>query len=75
MAKKKELVIDEVLEEVIEEVVEKPKERKFTREAILASTEFAGVQPDFLSVLLVKPEYTLAEARKVVSAFTGKKEK
>lgn len=43
--------------------------KKYTREAILASKEFKGYQKDFLSVLLKKPEYTLKEAREVVSEF------
>lgn len=49
--------------------------KKYTREAILASKEFAGYQQDFLKVLLVKPEYTLAEAKKIAEAFFTKEKK
>lgn len=75
MAKKKEAQVQPE-EIIIEEKVveEKPKESKYTREAILASPEFKGYQPDFLAALLTKPQYTLAEARKVASAFKNVKE-
>lgn len=43
--------------------------KKFTREALLAAPEFQKYQRDFLSAVLNKPEYTLAEARKTVKAF------
>lgn len=49
--------------------------KKYKREAILASDVFKGYQRDFVSALLDKPEYTLAEAKKIVSAFFNKKEK
>ena len=51
------------------------KTKKYTREAILASDLFKGYQRDFVSALLVKPEYTIAEAKKIVSVFFDKKEK
>lgn len=47
---------------------------KYTREAILASKELEGYQKDFLSAILTKPEYTIAEAVKIASSFFGKKE-
>ena len=43
--------------------------KKFTSEAILASEEFRDYQQDFVKALLVKPEYTLAEAKRIVEAF------
>ena len=46
--------------------------KKFTRDAILKAPEFQGYQRDFLLAVLKKPEYTLAEARKVVKAFFEK---
>lgn len=46
--------------------------KKFKTESILKSKEFAKYQKDFLKVLLVKDEYTLAEARKIASAFFEK---
>lgn len=51
------------------------KTKKYTREAILASKILKGYQRDFVSSLLVKPEYTVAEAKKIVSDFFNKKEK
>ena len=51
------------------------KTKKYTREAILASTLFRGYQRDFVSALLVKPEYTIPEAKKIVFGFFDKKEK
>ncbi len=50
------------------------KNTKYTREALIASEHFKGYQKDFVSAILVKPEYTLAEAKKVVSAFFNRKE-
>lgn len=50
------------------------KTTKYTREVILADKEFEGYQKDFLSVLLPKPEYTLAEAKKIAEAFFNEKE-
>ena len=46
--------------------------KKFTREALLRAPEFQHYQQDFLAVVLCKPEYTLAEARKAVKAFFEK---
>ena len=43
--------------------------KKYTREAILASEEFKAYQRDFVKALLVKPYYTLPEARRIVSDF------
>ena len=48
---------------------------KYTKEALLASEIFKDYQKDFVSVLLEKPEYTIAEAKKIVSAFFNKEEK
>lgn len=48
---------------------------KYKREAILRSEEFKDVQKDFLAALLVKNEYTLAEVRKLVSAFMKGRDK
>lgn len=45
------------------------KQKKYTREALLKSKRFSCYQRDFLGVVLSKPEYTLAEATKVVKAF------
>lgn len=50
------------------------KQKKYTREALLKSKRFSSYQRDFLGVLLSKPEYTLAEATKVVKAFFNAKE-
>ena len=47
-------------------------EKKFAREALLKSKRYAQYQRDFLAAVLNKPEYTLAEADKAVSAFFGK---
>ena len=47
------------------------KEIKYTREALLRAEEFSNIQPDFLSVLLDKPEYTLAEAQAIVDGYFG----
>lgn len=46
--------------------------KKFTREALLKDKRFSKYQRDFLGVVLNKPEYTLAEATKVVEAFFEK---
>ena len=48
--------------------------KKYTREALLKSKRFSKYQPDFLGIILKKPEYTLAEATRVVKAFFEKKE-
>lgn len=50
------------------------KQKKYTREALLKSKRFSCYQRDFLGVVLSKPEYTLAEATKVVKAFFNAKE-
>ena len=42
------------------------------RRNTLRSKRYAGYQKDFLAAVLKKPEYTLAEANKAVSAFFGK---
>jgi len=49
-----------------------PAEKKYTREALLHDKRFSGCQRDFLSVVLSRPEYTIAEAEKAVEAFFGK---
>lgn len=48
--------------------------KKYTREALLKSKRFSQYQKDFLSVILNKPEYTLAEATKQAKAFFEKGE-
>lgn len=48
--------------------------KKYTREALLKSKRFSKYQPDFLGVILKKPEYTMSEATRVVKAFFEKKE-
>lgn len=48
--------------------------KKFAREALLKSKRYAQYQRDFLAAVLAKPEYTLTEADKAVSAFFGKAE-
>ena len=48
--------------------------KKYAREALLKSKRFAEYQRDFLAVILSKPEYTLAEATRVVKAFFNGKE-
>lgn len=50
------------------------RQKKYTREALLKSKRFSCYQRDFLGVILSKPEYTLAEATKVVKAFFNAKE-
>ena len=50
------------------------KQKKYTREALLKSKRFSCYQKDFLGVILRKPEYTLAEATRVVKAFFDAKE-
>lgn len=46
--------------------------KKYTREALLNSREFARYQKDFLGVILSKPMYTKAEAEKAARAFFEK---
>ena len=48
--------------------------KRFTREALLRAAEFQSYQKDFLSAVLHKETYTLAEARKEVKAFFHAKE-
>lgn len=43
--------------------------KKYTREAILASEQFACYQKDFLAALLTKETYSIAEAKKIASDF------
>ena len=45
------------------------KAKKYTREALLRSGRFSSYQQDFLGVILSKPEYTIAEATRIVKAF------
>ena len=47
------------------------KEMKYTREALLRAELFSDIQPDFLSVLLCEPEYTISEAKKIVEDYFG----
>ena len=47
-------------------------EKKYTRESLLESEKFSDVQPDFLRVLLTKPEYTISEAQKIVKDYFEK---
>lgn len=46
--------------------------KKFRRESLLKSPEFAKYQKDFLSVILSRPDYTLVEARKIIKEFFEK---
>lgn len=46
--------------------------KKYRREALLQNRRFAKYQKDFLSVVLRKEEYTMAEAEKAVKAFFEK---
>lgn len=48
------------------------RNKKFTREVILRAPQFAKYQPDFLGVILDRPEYTIAEARKIAEAYFKK---
>ncbi len=48
------------------------KQKKYKREALLKSKIFKGYQKDFLAILLNKPEYTLSEAKKIVTDFFKK---
>ena len=47
---------------------------KYNREVLIKSDLFSDVQKDFLSALLSKPKYTIAEAQKIVSEFFKDKE-
>ena len=49
-----------------------PAEKKYTREALIRDQRFAVYQRDFLSAVLSKPEYTIAEAERAVAEFFGK---
>ncbi|WP_195278628.1 hypothetical protein [Clostridium sp. J1101437_171009_A5] len=46
--------------------------KKYTREALLRSTRYKQYQKDFLSAVLRKSEYTLAQADQAVKAFFAK---
>ena len=46
--------------------------KKYKREALLVAPEFQKYQRDFLAAVLSEPEYTMAEACKVVKAFFEK---
>ena len=46
--------------------------KKYRREALLKSPEFARYQRDFLGVVHWKDEYTMAEAVRTVKAFFEK---
>ena len=48
------------------------KQRKYTRESLIASKRYAKYQHDFLAAILAKPEYTLREADRVVREFFEK---
>lgn len=48
------------------------KQRKYRREVLLKNSFFSKYQPDFLRVVLHKPYYTLAEAKKAVKEFFEK---
>lgn len=47
---------------------------RFIPAALLKDPRFAGVQQDFLRVILCKESYTIAEATKTVSDFLNNKE-
>lgn len=47
------------------------KTRRFTREALLRSGRYPGIQQDFLAAVLCEPEYTLEQADHAVQAFFG----
>lgn len=42
--------------------------KKYPRESILRSRMFSGYQKDFLAAILTKPEYTISEAKRAISA-------
>lgn len=44
---------------------------KYSREKLIHSKKFSGYQKDFVSVLLDKPEYTMAEAEEILSKALG----
>jgi len=46
--------------------------KKFKRTVVLLDPQFKKYQPDFLGVILHKPEYTIAEAQKIAEAFFKK---
>lgn len=48
--------------------------KKYAREELLKSKRYAAYQRDFLAAVLNKPQYTISEADKAVSAFFGKAE-
>jgi hypothetical protein len=47
--------------------------KRYSREAILQDKRFSQYQSDFLKVLLHKPYYSLAEAKKIAEAFFNTK--
>lgn len=47
--------------------------KRYSREAILRDKRFLNYQKDFLKVILVKEQYTIAEAQKAALAFFKKK--
>lgn len=49
--------------------------KKFKREVLLKDPRFSKYQKDFLSVILSKQEYTLAEAERTVKVFFKDKER
>ena len=48
------------------------KQKKDSREALLASGKFSNYQKDFLAAVLTRPEYTLTEAEQAVRRFFEK---
>lgn len=48
------------------------KQKKYSRDVLLTSVRFSGYQRDFLSAVLCRPEYTMAEAEKIVRDFFEK---
>nr|DAO40479.1 MAG TPA: hypothetical protein [Caudoviricetes sp.] len=45
---------------------------QYKTDELLKSKTFSGYQKDFAKALLVKPEYTMEEAKKVLDNFFGK---
>lgn len=48
-----------------------PKDKVYSREALLRSKHFSYVQQDFLKAILTKDSYTLAEADAEVKKIMG----
>ena len=46
----------------------KDNAQKFTREKLLSSKALSMYQPDFASVILTEPEYTIEEAKAAIEA-------